>query len=437
MTVEEVIDGVCSKIQMNNSLDDSIKEKKIFDIRGFSSLLHNMIHDNFNQSLNSRPKMKDVKEKVFNFSAMNNYDDFDDEIEISNEIKIVNKIGNNPLNVHKPLNVITAAQGDMVYMSLNKGIFKFNNNNTKIIRIYDGQAYLLNVIGEWIFFTDTSSIYKIKINGKYKTQLYDLGKVFKDGNGSIRSMIVVNDTIYFSGHGWGGKNKPFVAQMSILGNDVKYIYKLDDRYMNDEDCMISIISADERYLYCDVYSNTNFRFMIDMLNSKKFLLSSVFDYKKILDCYPDEDYTEREIKSNFDKEVDIIDFQKGLVYLKRNYFFDEYYGVRIGNGEKVKVGLDVTYQYDGFGRPNVFPRYFNGKTDIGFIHRNLISRMSDGSYMEFELHEAPSASSEIHVTDEYVYYDYSNAPTRINIHDGKEQSFDLHELIIKDKKNYW
>lgn len=70
-----------------------------------------------------------------------------------------------------------------------------NGSNNK--QIADGiMAVKINVVGDWIYFTDTSAIYKVKTDGTEKIKLCD----FPSSN--FIDMNVVDDWIYLTGNGF-------------------------------------------------------------------------------------------------------------------------------------------------------------------------------------------------------------------------------------------
>nr|WP_159435456.1 DUF5050 domain-containing protein [Sporobacter termitidis] len=88
---------------------------------------------------------------------------------------------------------------DKIYYVYGDGaqIYSMDLDGANNERIADGiKAVKINVVGDWIYFTNTSAIYKIKTDGTEKTKLCD----FPSSN--FIDMNVLNDWIYLTGNGF-------------------------------------------------------------------------------------------------------------------------------------------------------------------------------------------------------------------------------------------
>ena len=82
-----------------------------------------------------------------------------------------------------------AIQGDYIYYSTTSGLYKIKKDGSGKTLLYNIEAMSINVVGNWIYFRDRYKyvLYKININGGNLTPI----------TGSVFSLWVVDDTIYF------------------------------------------------------------------------------------------------------------------------------------------------------------------------------------------------------------------------------------------------
>lgn len=437
INVIELIDLLIYLLEANSALTNEIKEKKV---SAFNELRNILINDSngIREKISIRENVvdKSVKyDELFypsNETCEKTYKNNNEEDDISKEITIINKIGNEPLNISEEKSMITTKQGNMVYIASSRGIYKFPCDGNYIKKVYDGEAKFLNVVGEWIYFVNYKSIYKIKLNGKDKKELFNLEKHTGLKNCYFQSLIVVGDNIFFSIAIWDKGKSPFVASINCNGKNITYYYTLDKRYLDDEN-RISILGAGEKYLYCQVSSLENFPFIIDTSVSSVFHLCERLDYKKILNRYPDEDETEDEIWEQFERSIKYIDFSDGWVYLK-NYLIDGYTYLRIKlDGSELQPiwsEADWSEMHNGPGVPCIEARYFNGKIDIGFANGNIVRRYPNGKVTNLHGEVEIPGKHTLHISGDYAYWgDYFFR--RININTGVEEEIDFEKLTLR------
>jgi hypothetical protein len=153
-----------------------------------------------------------------------------------------NTYGNTVANV---LNSgIAATQGDWIYYANSnnegkgvQGIYKIKNDGSGKMKIDSGYDQNINVVGDWIYYSSTGGICKIRTDGSNKT-------ILCTANASISYVYVVNDEIYYSCAGgnssvngiWkmdtdGGSKKQLVSckpwAVNYVGDWIYYINESD------------------------------------------------------------------------------------------------------------------------------------------------------------------------------------------------------------------
>lgn len=99
--------------------------------------------------------------------------------------------GNNMVN-----NGLAVGSGDWLYFTdrdLQNSLYRMKKDGTKTEKLRDGYISNLNVVGDWIYFLDSSKLCKIKTDGSSYQVVID--------NISANELIIIGDWIYFTEHG--------------------------------------------------------------------------------------------------------------------------------------------------------------------------------------------------------------------------------------------
>lgn len=122
-------------------------------------------------------------------------------------VGVANTAGTTPSNAAQHSRV--TAQGDWLYYTSKGGVYKMRKDGTGRQRLCDYGAVSLNVVGEWLYFTNgtVGGIYKMKINGTEETKL-----------SSVTSYLVYveGDWIYYTSKFSGGQ----IYKMKTDGSSV-------------------------------------------------------------------------------------------------------------------------------------------------------------------------------------------------------------------------
>lgn len=86
---------------------------------------------------------------------------------------------------------MAAKQGEWIYSAdAHKGLYKSKENGSSVVKLSDQvQPTYINVVGDWVYFSTESSIYKVKTDGSSETKIVDA---------PYAKMIVIGDIIYYS-----------------------------------------------------------------------------------------------------------------------------------------------------------------------------------------------------------------------------------------------
>lgn len=90
---------------------------------------------------------------------------------------------------------LTAEQGDWIYFadsSSYNSIYKMRKDGTSTTKLHDGYCSSINVIGDWIYFSNDNRLCKIKTNGTEYTKISDE---------NISTFSIIGDSIYFANDG--------------------------------------------------------------------------------------------------------------------------------------------------------------------------------------------------------------------------------------------
>lgn len=142
-----------------------------------------------------------------------------------------------------------ALQDDYVYYSANYDLAycivkeKLDGTEKIIIAKTTGIAGSINVVNDWLYYVDSSKLYKMKTNGTENTLL---------GEHSCSLLIVNEDYIYYMDH-----SNESIYRLNLDGTDRIKIVENSYYYFNVVDDVIYFMNAnDEGSLYkCDVEGN--------------------------------------------------------------------------------------------------------------------------------------------------------------------------------------
>jgi len=140
---------------------------------------------------------------------------------------VLNKAGTTPSNANSYGKV--TSQGNWIYFAgTDQSIYRMRKDKSEIQQICKYPAVSVNVIGEWIYFTDgaVGGIYKVKIDGTGETKI---------SNVTSYKLYVEGDWIYYTSKYWGGK----LYKMKTDGSSVTQII--------DEECREFIVNGG--YIY--------------------------------------------------------------------------------------------------------------------------------------------------------------------------------------------
>ncbi len=109
----------------------------------------------------------------------------------------------------------------------NMGIFKIKKDLSQRIKLFDNKVSNINVYDNWVFFSEKSTIYKMKKDGSERKKLISI-----DSEKSIYEMHVHNDWIYYTDDlPYGSLYKATIegsGNVKLARNSPLYINVLDD-----------------------------------------------------------------------------------------------------------------------------------------------------------------------------------------------------------------
>lgn len=116
--------------------------------------------------------------------------------------------GNNLINMG-----LAAEQGDWIYFASKSGynsLYKMRKDGTSIKKLYDGYMGSINVLGDWVYFSNAYKLCKIKTDGSEYTQI---------GNESIMNFSIIGNWVYFNVYEGIFKMKTDGSEKVKLSND--------------------------------------------------------------------------------------------------------------------------------------------------------------------------------------------------------------------------
>jgi len=198
----------------------------------------------YNDSLGDYYKIKITGEDEQSAGLLN---DLTKATEIDEFIS-TNEMGNTNGNIVNGGTV--AAQGDWIYYSIRDGLYKMKADSTDSVRISRIPANNINVVGEWIYYTnptDDNLIYKMQTNGK---------NIQKLGADQSDRIIVADNWIYYAPY---DSNSPYhegnsgLCKMDITGENRT---KLTNEYIwefNVQDDYIYYLISENDFLGTTIY----------------------------------------------------------------------------------------------------------------------------------------------------------------------------------------
>jgi len=142
-------------------------------------------------------------------------------------VGVANKAGTTPSNANN-FGMVTT-QGNWVYFAGNDAIYRMRKDKSETQRICNVSAVSLNVVGEWLYFTDsgtTGGIHKIRIDGTGQTQI---------SNVTSYNVYVEGEWVYYTSKYLGGQ----IYKMKTDGSSVTKI--------TDDNCGDYIVKG--QYVY--------------------------------------------------------------------------------------------------------------------------------------------------------------------------------------------
>ena len=287
-------------------------------------------------------------------------------VEVSGGVS--NKTGNTSSNCNN--SGIVATQGNWIYFSNYSNdyhLYKMRKDGSEK-QLLDGKcvALSINVLGEWIYYTDeTSGLCKIKIDGTEKTLLRTDVNYW---------LYVEDDWIYFSHHPWGGtlnrvktdgsSAEPVITEkcrsINILNGWVYYI--------NDSDELAYKIKTDGtgKTLISPGFGGSDLAIVDGKLMSKNGYYIQIVN----LDGSGFSQIGETNISPHF------LCGNDGWMYFlesdlrDRNNYYAAFYKMKSDGSQKIKV-----LEYDFQNKANFFINvadgwlYFPNENDNGYLYR--------------------------------------------------------------------
>jgi len=263
---------------------------------------------------------------------------------------------------------IVAQSGDWIYYTTksaeNKGLFKIRTDGTDITKLSDDYSIYINVLGDWVYFSNESDgykLYKIRTDGTDKTKLNDDHSEFINVVGDWAYYVNRDDSccIYKIGIDGSGRNK-----------------------VNDE--VSSFINVVGGWIY---YAN----------GARNALFYERFPLHKIR-----TDGTDRTVINNKDQVEYINVVGDWVYYVSANYVgHGDIYRIRTdGTAREMLVNYTLGESFEM--RLNVSENWMYYRKDYsGFQGEHLCRARLDGTGIE-ELVDGDSW--EFGVVDEWIYY---------------------------------
>lgn len=178
----------------------------------------------------------------------------DSAVTVTVSAGVANVKGTNPSNATQFGKV--TSQGNWIYFcGSDHAIYRMRRDKSETQCVYEGPAIALNVVGEWIYFSDGSyegGIYKIRLDGTGKTKLNSV---------TSYNVYAEGDWIYYTGEYWGGK----IYKMKTDGSSVTEIV--------DEECRGFIVY--DGYVYY-LKNSDSLVYKCDLSGKRKSLVCAGF-----------------------------------------------------------------------------------------------------------------------------------------------------------------
>lgn len=154
---------------------------------------YNKVGESANNTFNDSKLTSTTKYK-YKITAIdkNGESEYSSEAETTTMEKVNDRgnYGNNLVN-----GGLAAEQGDWIYFansSSYNSIYKMRKDGTSNTKLYDGYCSSINVIGDWIYFSNDYKLCKIKTNGTEYTKISDE---------NIYNFSIIGDWVYFTNNG--------------------------------------------------------------------------------------------------------------------------------------------------------------------------------------------------------------------------------------------
>lgn len=158
-------------------------------------------------------KLKSTTKYKYKITATNNHG----ESEYSSVAETVTKekinergnSGNNLVNYG-----LAAEQGEWIYYTNKSGfnsIYKMRKDGTSIKKLYDGYIESINVIGEWVYFSNHYRLCKIKTDGSEYTEM---------SNEVIANLNIIGDWVYFTNNGLNKMKTDGSGKVKLCSDDI-------------------------------------------------------------------------------------------------------------------------------------------------------------------------------------------------------------------------
>ena len=172
---------------------------------------YNKISENTSNTFNDSKLVPTTKYK-YKITAVtkNGESEFSSTAEITTKEK-VNQRGNSGNNLMN--GGLAAEQGNWIYFANKYGynsIYKIKKDGTSIKKLYDGYIDNINVIGDWVYFSNGNKFCKIKTDGSQYTEI---------SNEFIADFCIIGDEVYFNDYHGIYKMKTDASEKVKLSND--------------------------------------------------------------------------------------------------------------------------------------------------------------------------------------------------------------------------
>lgn len=180
---------------------------------------YNKISENTSNTFNDSKLIPTTKYK-YKITAVtkNGESEFSSTEEITTKEK-VNQRGNSGNNLMN--GGLAAEQGDWIYFTNKYGynsIYKMRKDGTATKKLYDGYIDSINVIGDWVYFSNSNKFCKIKTDGSQYTEI---------SNEFISDFCIIGDEVFSNVHDGIYKMKTDGSQKVILSNDNISVFNIE------------------------------------------------------------------------------------------------------------------------------------------------------------------------------------------------------------------